>query len=150
MTGGGRARRGGMGTKVTAGLVNESQPDNTPQMKRSIEELERRVSNLLPSIAASERKEQQTRQTIHVLEDEYKRLSIDIQVSGHTNIILCDVAEKRYFSQHLTKNVPALEDKLKKLKEDVAKNVSDEAEVSRLEGELKKAQNGTLFQYLGN
>lgn len=41
--------------------------------------------------------------------------------------------------------MPALENKLKMLKEDVAKNVSDEAEVSRLEGELKKAQNGMIF-----
>jgi hypothetical protein len=46
------------------------------------------------------------------------------------------------------KNVPALEDKLKKLKEEVSKNVSDEAEVSRLEGALKKAQDGIFHQML--
>lgn len=46
--------------------------------------------------------------------------------------------------------MPALEDKLKKLKEDVAKNVSDGAEVSRLEGALKKAQDGTINYFLDN
>jgi hypothetical protein len=50
-------------------------------------------------------------------------------------------------SQHLTKNVPALEDKLKKLKAEVSKNVSDEAEVSRLEGALKKAKDGMSIHF---
>jgi hypothetical protein len=84
MTGGGRARRGGMGTKVTAGLVNDSQPDNTPQLKKSIEEYERRVAKLVPSIAASERQEEKIRNQIYKLEDEHRILSMDIQVSGLT------------------------------------------------------------------
>jgi chromosome segregation ATPase len=88
MTGGGRARRGGMGTKVTAGLVNDSQPDNTPQMKKSIEEYERRLAKLVPSIAASERQEEKIRNQIYKLEDEHRMLSLDIQVSGPT-IVVC-------------------------------------------------------------
>lgn len=98
MTGGGRARRGGMGTKVTAGLVSESQPDNTPQMKKSIEELERRVANLVPSIAASERKEQTITQKVYQLEEEHRRLSMDIQVSVPINVVICNVANNYCFT----------------------------------------------------
>jgi len=146
MTGGGRARRGGMGTKVTAGLVNDSQPDNTPQMKKSIEEYERRLAKLVPSIAASERQEEKIRNQIYKLEDEHRMLSLDIQVSGPTIVTSYFFLITLLDPQHLMKNVPALEDKLKKLNEEVSKNVSDEAEVSRLEGALKKAQDGTFIK----
>lgn len=97
MTGGGRARRGGMGTEVTAGLVREKQNDNTPQMKKSIEEYERRVAKLIPSIAVLERQEDKLKQKMYTLEDEYKRLSIDIQVGGSTNAMF-NIANSSCFS----------------------------------------------------
>jgi chromosome segregation ATPase len=81
MTGGGRARSGGMGQKVTAGLLDETVVDQTPQMKQSIEEYERRVSKLLPSIAKLEKQEEHLRNTISQLEAEHKRISLDIQVN---------------------------------------------------------------------
>jgi septal ring factor EnvC (AmiA/AmiB activator) len=97
MTGGGRAKRGLMGTKVTAGLVNDSQPDNTPQMKKSIEEYERRVAKLVPSIATLEKQEEKIRNQIYRLEDEHKLLSMDIQVSELT-IVTCNVANSPCFT----------------------------------------------------
>ncbi|CAB3359778.1 Hypothetical predicted protein [Cloeon dipterum] len=120
MTGGGKARRGGMGQKVTAGLVEETQVDHTPQLKQSIEELESRIRRLAPSIAALEKQEGKLQNKLSELETENKRLHMDIQ--------------------HLSKNIPALEQQIKIQQDKVNKNVTDQAEVTKLETELKKAK----------
>ncbi|XP_059483469.1 structural maintenance of chromosomes protein 4 [Neocloeon triangulifer] len=120
MTGGGRARRGGMGQKVTAGLVDETQVEQTPQLKQNIEELERNINKLIPSIAALEKEEDKIQHSVSELDAEHKRLVLDIQ--------------------HLSKNIPNLENQIKAQQERVKKNVTDEAQVAKLQGDLKKAK----------
>jgi len=140
MTGGGRARRGGMGQKVTAGLVEETQVDQTPQMKQSIEEYERRIAKLVPSITALERQEDQLKSRISQLEAEHKRLTMDIQVQ--CILLFLTIVLNSFYFQHLSKNIPLLEKQIKEQKDLVAKTVSDDAKVAKLQEELDAAKEG--------
>jgi hypothetical protein len=50
-----------------------------------------------------------------------------------------------YILQHLSKNVPVLEKQVKQQEELVAKNVSDEAEIAKLQVNLDNAREGIFY-----